>query len=151
MSATKDIFKPPVEEPKITVSSTAPVDVPEIAAVAVEEPVSPPIKTYNFSITLCGDIRMRGPIASCNTFITLFGNHRLDLSGLHLPPTIKIWIIKICGDVKLIVPPGTSVSVNSILLCGDRDVETDVPTENGPHVTLTFIAPLCGSLKVTNE
>jgi predicted membrane protein len=143
MSATKDVSKPPMEEPEIAVASTA---------VAVEEPVLPPhIRTCNFSITVCGDIRIRGPIASCNTFITLLGNHQLDLSGFQLPPTVKIWIIKICGDVKLIVPPGTSVSVNSILLCGDRDVETDVPMENGPHVTLTFIAPLCGSIKVTND
>ena len=82
---------------------------------------------------------MRGPIASCNAFITLFGNHKLDLSGLHLPPTVKIWIIKICGNAKLIVPSGTTVSVNSILLCGDS-----------PHVKLTFIAPLRGSLEVTN-
>ena len=141
MSMTKGVSKPLVEEPEIAVPPTA---------VVVEEPVPPPVKTRNFSITLCGDIRMRGPIASCNTFITLFGNHQLDLSGLQLPPSVKIWIIKICGDVKLIVPPGTAVSVNSILLCGDRDVDTDVPTENGPHVKLTFIAPLCGSLKVTN-
>lgn len=142
MSATKDVSKPPVEEPVIAVASTA---------VAVEDPVPPPIKSHNFSITLCGDIRMRGPIATCNVFITLLGNHQLDLSGFQLPPTVKIWIIKICGDVKLIVPPGTTVSVNSIMLCGDRDLDTDVPTENGPHVKLTFIAPLCGSLKVTNE
>lgn len=141
MSTTEDVSKPPFEEPEIAVASTA---------VAVEEPVAPPIKSCNFSITVCGDIRMRGPIASCNTFITLFGNHQLDLLGFQLPPTVKIWIIKICGDVKLIVPLGTTVSINSILLCGDRDVDTDVPTENGPHVKLTFIAPLCGSLKVTN-
>jgi hypothetical protein len=145
MSATQAVCKPPVEEPEIAVAPTA---------VAVEAPVvSPSRKTCSFSLTLCGDIRVRGPIASRNTFITLFGNHQLDISGYELLPqqTVKICTIKICGDVRLIVPPNTTVSVNSIMLCGDRDVDTGCPTtQDAPHVKLIFIAPLCGSLKVTN-
>jgi hypothetical protein len=142
MSATQAVCKPPVEEPEITMAPTA--------VAVVEAPVPPPRKTNSFSLTICGDIRIRGPIASRNTFITLLGNHRLDLSGFELPQTTKIRILKICGDASLIVPPNTTVSVNSIMFCGDRDVDIGCPTQDSPHIKLTFIAPLCGSLKVTN-
>lgn len=116
-------------------------------------PISPPVsENRSFTTALFGNVEKRGRIKRHNWFITFFGNHKLDLRESYLPSgCISIVIIKFFGDANLIVPPGTAVTYNSVTFCGDRVIDTPEPTGDAPRVTLFMLAPLCGSVRVTNE
>lgn len=142
---------PTLKEQRVTIDEPEyenPVTSTPLVAEAV--PASPHSNT-SLTIALCGDVKIRGRMARHNWFITLLGNHQFDLRETVLPPDVLIVILKVCGDVNLIVPSNTSVSYHAIMLCGDRVMDASETTGDGAHVTLTFIAPLCGNLHITNE
>jgi predicted membrane protein len=140
------------QEPEIPV-------VPDSSVVAVpvehHQSISSPItRSYSFNVTLCGDFKLRSTsIGKRNTYITLCGDHTLDLRRTQFPATesISIVIIKLCGDIRLIVPENVSVSTCTIMLCGDKRIE--IAAGNGlscPHVKLTIVK-LCGNVIITNN
>lgn len=111
------------------------------------------VKTKSTKITLLGDCKLRSSrISSRNKYITLLGDHKIDLRKAQFPPSgdVYITIIKLAGDVKLIVPESVSVSVKAIMLCADKRIEeaAEASLSSSPHVKLTIIN-LCGDVVVT--
>lgn len=135
------------------------VIVPDSSVVAV--PVESPhnisyscIKGNLFNVTLCGDFKLcTTSIGKRNTFITLCGDHTLDLRRVQFPDStgISVVFIKLCGNIRLIVPANVSVSTCAIMLCGDRRIETAAASDSLsiPHVQLTIVQ-LCGDVVVAN-
>lgn len=108
-------------------------------------------KGNSFHITLCGDYVLKSTrVAKRNTYICLCGNHTFDLRQASFPEKVSINIIKLCGDLRLIVPPSVTVSACAVMLCGDRRMEVECNGGTGPHVKL-HIVKLCGDIVVTNE
>ena len=75
----------------------------------------------------------------------------------------NVTTVRLCGDTKILVPPGTIVKARRIMLCGDRhiDVEPVSSSSNsrsaparGAEVRAKLIVNilmLCGSLRVTSD
>eukprot|EP00567_Pseudictyota_dubia_P018202 CAMPEP_0197442524 /NCGR_PEP_ID=MMETSP1175-20131217/8521_1 /TAXON_ID=1003142 /ORGANISM="Triceratium dubium, Strain CCMP147" /LENGTH=189 /DNA_ID=CAMNT_0042973017 /DNA_START=60 /DNA_END=629 /DNA_ORIENTATION=+ len=163
----------PYNEPEFVVTAEP------IPASTISEPSAPPRddfvsppsevprrakKSNTFNLTLCGDVRFRAPRIrpGFNTFLTVCGNHTFDLTESQLPigTTITFFVLKVCGDVMVVAPPGVTVESHGITLCGDREIEMGSasshsdpvgPAVAAPHVRIWFIAPLCGSLRVTQS
>jgi hypothetical protein len=144
-------------EPDIAVSSDSVVAVP-IDQPYTSTPTSPSsIKGNSFGITLCGDYVSKSSgavLAKRNSFICLCGNHTFDLRQAQFPSNecISINVLKLCGDLQLIVPPAVSVSTCAVMLCGDRRIETTAAASSdaGPHVNLHLLK-LCGDVIVSND
>jgi hypothetical protein len=128
-----------------------------VVAVPVEQPKTSKSRTCN--VTLCGDTRIRSKQCHClgrrNYYVCLCGDHELDLRQAQFPASecISIILVKLCGDIRLIVPPNTVVSTCVVMLCGDNRIETDsTPPENATvnvcDVKLTIVK-LCGDVVVT--
>lgn len=149
----------PAKPTEAAPSPSAPYEAPAVVAEFVPQnaspvsaPANPPNEKFSFSTALFGNLTKRGRICKHNWFITLFGNHSLDLRDSYLPPYTNIVIIKFFGDVNLIVPPDTAVSYSAIVICGDRVLDTPEPTgADCRQVSLFMLAPLCGSVRITNE
>ena len=129
-----------------------------VVAVPVEQPQmstsSQIIKSNSFHIILCGDFELHTTsIGRRNIYITLCGDHTLDLRRVQFPTTaerISVVIIKLCGDIRLIVPESVSVSTCAIMLCGDKRIDTAADSTSFPHVQLTVVT-LCGNVIITNK
>jgi hypothetical protein len=146
----------PQEEHDIAVVMMTP---DSVVAVPVEQPCHPNVtKRFTFNLTICGDttIRIRR-IGKRNLNVCLCGDHKLDLrqvSFSHLPETnIKIIIVKLCGNIHLIVPPNTNVSTCAIMPCGDKRIEThdDSSGDESSHDVKLTVVQLCGDVIVTNN
>jgi len=154
------------EEPETSSSAAAQeAHEPELVsvdAVAVplkeEQPIShESLKKNSTSITIIGDYKSSTTsIAKRSTYITLLGDHTLDLRQVKFPSdgtSVSIKIIKLLGDVKLIVPPNVSVSIQAIMLCADKRIEegtSDEKKETSNHIKLTIVN-LCGDVVVTTS
>jgi hypothetical protein len=139
---------------------------------------------------LCGDTtirRLRSGGTMINCFMSLCGNTYMDLrdtitsqtSSMSEPPASEspqqqpqqqqqvynIIMIRLCGDTRIIVPPGTIVRARRIMLCGNRDIHIE-PCDNDvdnvespaaaqqrpPPAKLTVnILMLCGNLIVRSD
>lgn len=115
------------------------------------------VKRLTCHLSLCGDTNIRvHRIGKRNVYICLCGNHKLDLRQVLFstsPEThITIIMIKLCGDIHLIVPPNTFVSTCAIMLCGDKRIEAQDSggDESSYDVKLTIVK-LCGDVIVTND
>lgn len=109
----------------------------------------------NWSISLCGD-----------TYIDLRRNDALSTdndggsggnggNGGGSPRKVNVTLMRLCGDAKILVPRGTKVKVQRILLCGSRDVQVEESPrdqqEGDPIVLTVRIMVLCGDLRVRSE
>jgi hypothetical protein len=113
----------------------------------------PNFKDKSISIALLGDCKLRpNKISRRNRYITLLGDHKIDLRQAQFPSSgnISIAIFKLAGDVKLIVPESVSVSVKAFMLCSDKRIEetAEASTSSSPHVKLVIIN-LCGNVVVS--
>lgn len=132
-------------------------ELPEISVKAYpineSQEYPPNIKESSTHITLLGDCKLRSSkISRRNKFITLLGDHTIDLRQAQFPSsgTVSITIIKLAGDIKLIVPESVSVSVKTFMLCSDKRIEETAKASmsSSPHVKLVIIN-LCGDIVVT--
>ncbi len=84
-------------------------------------------------------------------FVTLFGDARIDLSRAQLPPALRLKVVTIVGDVKLIVPPGTVVEFGGLSLGGERKLKARLggaASEPGATVRVTGVV-LVGDIEVS--
>jgi len=152
------------EEPETSSSSAAANYVqsqePELVSVDVvavpvqheEQPIShESLKKNSTNITILGDYKSRKTsIAKRNTYITLLGNHKLDLRQVKFPShdtNVSIKIIKLLGDIKLIVPPNVSVSVQAIMLCGNKQIEESITSDEKKETASNDVP--CSHIKLT--
>merc|ERR1712151_303328 len=66
---------------------------------------------------------------------------------------MKVWILRFCGNVDVLVPRGTHVVVRRMLLCGNRDIVLDddeTLLRPKSRLTLTILS-LCGNVRVRNH
>lgn len=110
-----------------------------------------------FDCLLCGDTRLRRLGPGRHFSITLCGDIYLDLLDSQYAPGTKIMLlsIRLCGSVKMLVPPGTRVVVHRLLLCGNRDIHVDAdpeqdPLQPAPQLTVTIFS-LCGDVRVRSN
>ena len=92
-----------------------------------------------------------------NTFVSICGNTTIDMRDLQLPlPENYHFVIVplLCGNVKMLVPRGTNLSLRRFSLCGSKniDIDDDVEMNNqssAPTVKVTVVT-LCGDIRVVN-
>jgi len=84
----------------------------------------------------------------------------MDLRDSSYPggSSFNIWVGRLCGDVRMLVPRGTKVTIRRILLCGNRDILVREPEEGDETVTSTDpllvtinVLMLCGDVKVRSD
>ena len=123
----------------------------------------------NFSLSLCG-----------NTYIDLRDSIKHALSKKTKPPleenrdqpdrqsqqqkkeklVFNVTTVRLCGDTKILVPPGTIVKARRIMLCGDRHIDVEPASSSNSRSArgaearaklIVNILMLCGSLRVTSD
>jgi hypothetical protein len=66
----------------------------------------------------------------------------------------SLWILRLCGNVNLYVPPGTTITVRRIQLCGNKEVHVPEADPGAPVLfpqVIINILTLCGDIKVRSE
>ena len=140
---------------------------PSPSSAPPQETVTPtPTRGGNSSLVececlFCGDTRIRRVVPGNNYYLSLCGDTHIDMRICTLPPGshVKLFVMRVCGDTRVLVPKQTRVSVRRILLCGDKDVQLEEePNEEAalphheqlPRVTI-YVVMLCGSIRVRSE
>jgi hypothetical protein len=77
------------------------------------------------------------------TVVAIFGGGDLDLSNSPAGPDARLTAVAILGGVKIIVAPGTPVSVSGAGVLGGRGVKVS-QTGDGPAVKMSLWAILGG-------
>jgi hypothetical protein len=134
-----------------------------------------------FDCLLCGDTtiyRLNPGRNKTNLFMSLCGNSYMDLrhsismtssqnkdsvlENDHHPVTeqeqeqqlvYNITSVRLCGDIRMLVPPGTIIRVRRVLLCGNRDIridDVDEATIRAAKVTVNILI-LCGNIIVRSN
>ena len=105
-------------------------------------------------LTLLGDSTVaRATPPAGETFVTILGDTRIDLTRAPLPPTLHLRAVSLVGDLTLRVPPGTVVEVAGVSLIGDRTVpphrDGDTAADAGQRPTVRVTAyTLVGDVRV---
>jgi hypothetical protein len=71
------------------------------------------------------------------TVIGIFGGGELDLSSSPPGPEARLTVVAILGGFKILVPPGTRVSVRGFGLLGGREVKVS-QRGDGPRITMSL-------------
>lgn len=105
-------------------------------------------------LTLLGDSTVaRATPPAGETFVTILGDTRVDLTRAPLPPTLRLRAFGLVGDLTLRVPPGTLVELDGVSLFGDRTAEPSrgggSAADAGPRTTVRVTAyTLVGDVRV---
>ena len=98
------------------------VPVAESFAVPTEpKPARPPangtVMDSGFDCLLCGDVRVKRIRPGSNVFLSLCGDVFMDMREEDYPAgsTFNIFILRLCGNVRMIVPRGTQVRARRLL------------------------------------
>lgn len=81
----------------------------------------------------------------------------MDLRDTDYPPgsTFNVFVLRLCGNVRMIVPRGTQVTARRLLLCGNRDIYVrDLDEEeydSAPPSIKVNVLMLCGDFKVRSD
>ncbi len=78
-----------------------------------------------------------------DTVIAIFGGGDLDLSGSPPGPDARLTAIAILSGIKILVAPGTRVSVSGFGLFGGREVKVS-QRGDGPEIKMSLWAFLGG-------
>ncbi|KAL3902297.1 MAG: hypothetical protein SGILL_010873 [Bacillariaceae sp.] len=109
----------------IAESIAVPVENPQLP----KPPTSTNYNTYNnstntttvqdsgFDCLLCGDVKVKRIRPGANVFLSLCGDVYIDMREEDYPPgsTFNIHILRLCGNVRMIVPRGTLVRARRLL------------------------------------
>jgi hypothetical protein len=105
---------------------------------------------------LCGDAKLRKLKPGGNdVFANLCGDVYIDIRNTGDYPsgiTFSIYVIRMCGDLRMLVPKGTQITSRRIVLCGNKDIhvpnqEVDTGVTFPPHVKINVLM-LCGDIKI---
>ena len=108
---------------------------------------------FSFSIFGRTDVQGKFKPEQKNTYTTLIGDHKIDLSEAELPndTPIRITMCKLIGNAKVIVPPGTRIDVGGVVLIGNKKTSVDPGVEqSGAYVKVSHNC-LIGNLQVTSK
>ncbi len=81
------------------------------------------------------------------TLLAILGGIDIDLSSSPPGPSARLTAIAILGGIKILVAPGTRVSVSGFALFGGREVKVS-QRGDGPEIKLNLWA-LLGGIEVT--
>jgi hypothetical protein len=100
------------------------------------------------NLSLFGGLKQRPfpPGWTKETVVSILGSGDIDLSSSPPGTDARLTAVAILGGVKVILPPGTRVSVSGMGLLGGRDVNVSQVGE-GPQVKMSLWAFL-GSVEV---
>ncbi|MEL7157307.1 MAG: LiaF domain-containing protein, partial [Actinomycetota bacterium] len=91
------------------------------------------------SLSLLGDVKLGGWLAVDDdlTATAVFGDAVVDLSSAALPAEgVRIDVRSVVGDVKVIVPDGARVQLQSTAVIGDRKSRLVDPIDGAPTVRI---------------
>ena len=91
------------------------------------------------TVKLMGDVKLEGALAVDSVLhaTAFFGDVVIDLSSATIPPEgVEIRASVGIGDVRVIVPDGTTVRMRSFNVFGDRVEALTPPLPSGPVVTV---------------
>jgi hypothetical protein len=97
------------------------------------------------NVSIFGGLNRRPfpPGWSKETVIAIFGGADLDLSSSPPAPDARLTAVAILGGVKILVAPGTRVSVSGFGLFGGREVKV-AQSGDGPEIKMSLWAFLGG-------
>jgi hypothetical protein len=104
-----------------------------------------------FDCLLCGDENVRNLQTGSSVFLSLYGDIHVDMRDSQYPPgsTFKLFVLRLCGNIRMIVPRGTRVTIRRVQLCGSRDVHVrdQEVYEFAPPSIVINVLMLCGDIK----
>ena len=108
-----------------------------------------------FKFSVLGGTNVQGKFKpeQKNTYTTILGDHKIDLSEADLSGDmpIRITVCVFVGNAKVIVRPGTQIDVGGVVLIGNKKTSVDPETElTGVPVRVRFNCIL-GNLTVTSQ
>jgi hypothetical protein len=138
---------PPTSSPPLTPNPTTPRSGEAGAA-------------WSFELLLCGDSTLHRLPPGHNVSISLLSNTTIDIrDSPPLTAPVNVWILRLIGNVRMLVRPGTEVVVRRLLLCGNRDVQVEPAEQDDdntnttvppPRITLNILS-LCGNVRVRSN
>lgn len=78
------------------------------------------------------------------TVIAIFGGGELDLSSSPPGPDARLTVVAVFGGFKILVAPGTRVSVSGFGLFGGREVKVSQGGGDGPEIKMSLYVFLGG-------
>lgn len=78
------------------------------------------------------------------TVIAIFGGGELDLSSSPPGPDARLTVVAVFGGFKILVAPGTRVSVSGFGLFGGREVKVSQVGGDGPEIKMSLYVFLGG-------
>ena len=100
------------------------------------------------SVRVFGDLKRGGAfrLEDRASAVLVFSDAIYDLREAEIPDQVELSVYTLFGDVKLIVPPGTTVRSSGMVIFGDDKIE-DARGTGGPTITVHRVG-LFGDLKV---
>ena len=103
------------------------------------------------NLSLFGDSTVRRTTPSeGELFVAVLSDTRVDLSRVRAPGVVRLKVVAVLGDVRILVPPGSTVELAGLSLVGDRTFKpqrTRQEAADGLTLHLTGIA-LLGDIEV---
>lgn len=134
--------------------ATSRAELEHVAATVPQLPVPPPPAVARHiapssSLSVAGDIKIGGWLALADTLraSSVIGDVVIDLSSTAIDSGATVDVKTVLGDVKLILPDGVRVQLETNSLIGDRDSRVVAPREGAPVVRLSVFSVL-GDVKV---
>lgn len=100
------------------------------------------------TVRVFGDLKRGGSfrLEDRSSAALVFSDAIYDLREAEIPDQVELTVYTLFGDVKLIVPPGTTVRTSGMVIFGDDKIE-DARGTGGPTITVHRVG-LFGDLKV---
>lgn len=122
-------------------------------ATVLANPIDPRLKGEETVACVMGNRVLQGDFLSGDKIgvFTVMGSTRIDLTATALPPgRLKIDAFCVMGDVKVIVPRGLPVKMNTFPIMGNSHIDREVDrriTRGEPYLEINGLA-LMGNLMV---
>jgi hypothetical protein len=123
----------PGAAPAALPARTAPSEPARVTAVLSDSELSPPLAPGQ-------------PV----TAAAVLGSATVELRRADLPRHVDVRVTAVLGDVKVRVPPGSTVHLSGTAIMGERKVKTGAPSPDGPVVRVDATAVL-GSVVVDDK